>query len=114
MEWYGSPCGLKYPFAGSFSLLYMVRNRWSYSLVPEAVSVTVTVAPAYPVADDVNVAGLTVPEAAAVIVTVCGVFQFAVVKVSVPPVVTVSPVLPPARAVVTVTLLVGTADRATV
>src|SRR5450759_2178417 len=30
-EWYGIPCGLKYPFAESWILLYIVRKRCAYS-----------------------------------------------------------------------------------
>jgi hypothetical protein len=77
-----------------------------------ASSVTVTVALVNPVAVDSKDAE-PVPDASAVRVTVCAVFQFDGVKVSVPPPVTDRPVLPLARAVVTVTFDAGCVDSDT-
>src|SRR4051794_18311040 len=58
-EWYGIPCGLKYPLAGSFSLLYMVRKRWVYSPFGTAAATGAA-------AGTVTVAGCAAPTVAAI------------------------------------------------
>ncbi len=73
---------------------------------------TVTVALAWPVAVEVKVAA-PVPESSAVTVTFCAVSQFDGVKVSESPPVSVSPLLPSVRAVVTVTSAEGFVDSFT-
>lgn len=92
-------------------LPYISRKRSSYVL--DAASwVTVTEALAWPVAVESKTAE-PVPDALAPMVTFCAVFQFDEVKVSDAPPVTESPVLPDARAVVTVTLPDGCVESFT-
>ena len=101
--------------AGLTIWLWSATNQLSYPLLA-ADSVTATEPALYPVAEAVNVA--CPPTSAefvpAATVTVCGVLQLAVVKVSVPPADTVrsgSVLLP---ATVTVTLAAGCEESATV
>lgn len=92
-------------------LPYRSRKRASYAF-DAASSVTVTVAGAWPVADAVKVAE-PVPEASAVMVTCCAVFQLDGVKVSEAPPVTDRPVLPAVRATETVAFALGCVDSFT-
>src|SRR5450759_1091427 len=57
--WYGIPCGLKYPFAESWILLYIVRKRCAYS-PPVTAAAAESVAPQVH-GDLGSPAGLTLP-----------------------------------------------------
>src|SRR5690242_20407687 len=84
IAWYGTPSGEKYPLA--WILLYCSRKRCTYTppATSSSLSTTLTVAEFWPVALNVSVAVPLVLSAswASATVTVCAVFQFAVVNVS--------------------------------